>query len=111
MTPDPIFTGMYVPLVTPFTDDLRLAPDALARLAGEALSAGAAGLVALGTTAEAATLTEQEKRTVVRVCAAACREHGAPLIVGVGTNDTAAAVESLRELAAAGDAEIGRAHV
>ncbi|WP_017556529.1 4-hydroxy-tetrahydrodipicolinate synthase [Nocardiopsis baichengensis] len=104
MTPDPIFTGLYVPLVTPFTDDLRLAPDALARLADEALSAGASGLVALGTTAEAATLTAEEKRTVVRVCAAACREHGAPLIVGVGTNDTAAAVETLRELAAAGDA-------
>jgi 4-hydroxy-tetrahydrodipicolinate synthase len=103
MHDDPFFTGLYVPLVTPFTDDLRLAPDALARLADEALSGGARGLVALGTTAEAATLTAQEKRTVVRVCSAACREHGAPLIVGVGTGDTAAAIESLRELAATGD--------
>ncbi len=83
MKPDPIFTGLYVPLVTPFTDDLRLAPDALARLADEALSAGASGLVALGTTAESATLTAEEKQTVVRICAAACREHGAPLIVGL----------------------------
>ncbi|MFC8914406.1 dihydrodipicolinate synthase family protein [Streptomyces sp. NPDC057116] len=96
-------TGLFVPLVTPFTDDLRLAPDALARLADEALLAGARGLVALGTTAEAATLTAEEKRAVVRVCAAACRAHGAPLIVGVGTNDTAAAVATLRELAERGD--------
>ncbi|WP_030669297.1 4-hydroxy-tetrahydrodipicolinate synthase family protein [Streptomyces sp. NRRL B-1347] len=103
MKPEPNFNGLYVPLVTPFTDDLRLAPDALARLADEALSAGASGLVALGTTAESATLTAAEKRTVVRVCAAACRAHGAPLIVGVGTGDTAAAITSLRELAATGD--------
>ncbi len=103
MKTDPKFTGLYVPLVTPFTDDLRLAPDALARLADEALSAGASGLVALGTTAEAATLTAEEKQTVVQVCSAACRGHGAPLIVGVGTNDTATAIESLRALATRGD--------
>ncbi|MGW2918125.1 dihydrodipicolinate synthase family protein [Streptomyces angustmyceticus] len=103
MNPDPFFSGLYVPLVTPFTTDLRLAPDALARLADDALSAGASGLVALGTTAEAATLTAEEQQTVVRICAAACRAHGAPLTVGVGTNDTAAAITSLRALAAAGD--------
>ncbi|WP_017626794.1 dihydrodipicolinate synthase family protein [Nocardiopsis chromatogenes] len=104
MTPEPIFTGLYVPLVTPFTDDLRLDRGTLVRLADDALTAGASGLVALGTTAESAALTAEEKRTVVRVCSAACREHGAPLIVGVGTGDTASAVASLRELAAAGDA-------
>ncbi|QGV76852.1 4-hydroxy-tetrahydrodipicolinate synthase [Streptomyces ficellus] len=95
--------GLFVPLVTPFTEDLRVAPDALARLADEALSSGARGLVALGTTAEAATLTAEEQQTVVRVCAAACRAHRAPLIVGVGTNDTAAAITSLRRLAEDGD--------
>ncbi|MCX4638909.1 4-hydroxy-tetrahydrodipicolinate synthase [Streptomyces platensis] len=103
MKPNPLFNGLYVPLVTPFTDDLRLAPDALARLADEALSAGSSGLVALGTTAESATLTTEEKQTVVRICSAACRAHDAPLIVGVGTNDTAAAIKSLRELATTGD--------
>ncbi|WP_030781346.1 dihydrodipicolinate synthase family protein [Streptomyces sp. NRRL S-920] len=103
MKPDPIFQGLYVPLITPFTDDLRLAPDALARLADDALSAGAAGLVALGTTAETATLTAEERETVIRVCSAACRAHGAPLIVGAGTNDTAATITALRELAAQGD--------
>ncbi|MGW6588997.1 4-hydroxy-tetrahydrodipicolinate synthase [Streptomyces globisporus] len=104
MKPEANLTGLFVPLVTPFTDDLRLAPHALARLADEALSAGGArGLVALGTTAEAATLTTEEKQAVVRICSAACRAHGAPLIVGVGTNDTAAAITTLRELAQSGD--------
>ncbi|GGW23971.1 4-hydroxy-tetrahydrodipicolinate synthase [Streptomyces alanosinicus] len=104
MKPEANLTGLFVPLVTPFTDDLRLAPDALARLADEALSVGGArGLVALGTTAEAATLTAEEKQAVVRICAAACQAHGAPLIVGVGTNDTAAAITTLRELAQSGD--------
>ncbi|MFE0191638.1 4-hydroxy-tetrahydrodipicolinate synthase family protein [Streptomyces sp. NPDC058989] len=103
MKPEANLTGLFVPLVTPFTDDLHLAPDALACLASEALSAGARGLVALGTTGEAATLTAEEKRAVVRICSAACRAHGAPLIVGVGTNDTAAAVTTLRELAQSGD--------
>ncbi|MDA2808795.1 dihydrodipicolinate synthase family protein [Nocardiopsis suaedae] len=104
MTSEPILTGLYVPLITPFTDDLRLDRGALVRLADDALAAGASGLVALGTTAESATLTPEERRTVVRVCAAACREHGAPLVIGVGTNDTASAIASLRELAADGDA-------
>ncbi|MDA2811263.1 dihydrodipicolinate synthase family protein [Nocardiopsis sp. RSe5-2] len=104
MDSEPILTGLYVPLITPFTDDLRLDRGALARLADDALAAGASGLVALGTTAEAAALTPEEKRTVVGVCAAACREHGAPLIVGVGTGDTASAIAALRELAGTGDA-------
>ncbi|MEU3948981.1 dihydrodipicolinate synthase family protein [Streptomyces sp. NPDC029526] len=104
MKPDVSLSGLFVPLVTPFTDDLRLAPDALARLADEALTAGGArGLVALGTTAEAATLTAEERQTVVRICAAACRAHRAPLIVGVGTNDTASALATVRELAGRGD--------
>ncbi|WP_306189530.1 MULTISPECIES: dihydrodipicolinate synthase family protein [unclassified Streptomyces] len=104
MKPEANLSGLFVPLVTPFTDDLRLAPDALGRLADEALSVGGArGLVALGTTAEAATLTTEEKQDVVRICSAACRAHGAPLIVGVGTNDTVAAITTLRELAQSGD--------
>ncbi|MFF8830822.1 4-hydroxy-tetrahydrodipicolinate synthase [Streptomyces sp. NPDC015131] len=104
MKPEANLTGLFVPLVTPFTDDLSVDLDALARLADDALtSGGARGLVALGTTAETATLTVEEQRAVVRVCAAACRTHAAPLIVGVGTNDTAAAITTLRGLAERGD--------
>jgi hypothetical protein len=81
--------GLYVPLITPFTGEGDLAPDALERLAHAVLDGGATGLVALGTTGESATLTAAERRTVLDICAAACRERGATLVAGAGSNDTA----------------------
>ncbi len=45
--------GLYVPMITPFDESGAIALDALRALAQEVLTAGAAGLVALGTTAEA----------------------------------------------------------
>jgi 4-hydroxy-tetrahydrodipicolinate synthase len=92
--------GLYVPLITPFTDEGSLAPEALEKLAHDVLSDGAAGLVALGTTAEAPTLTTTERHAVLDICARVCRERGATLIAGAGTNDTAGTVQMLRELAA-----------
>ncbi|MBF6468586.1 4-hydroxy-tetrahydrodipicolinate synthase [Nocardia beijingensis] len=87
--------GLFVPLITPFTADGALAADALERLAHEVLDDGATGLVALGTTGEPATLTAAERAEVVAVCARVCRARDAPLIVGVGSNSTAASVEAL----------------
>ncbi len=81
--------GLWVPLVTPFTPDDRVDHDALARLAHRLLADGADGLVALGTTGEPATLTADERRSVVATCAAVCDEHGKPIMVGCGTNATA----------------------
>jgi 4-hydroxy-tetrahydrodipicolinate synthase len=98
MTSDLQLTGVYVPLVTPFGPDGGLDPDALERLGHEALGQGAAGLVALGTTAEAATLTERERTAVIEVCARVCRERRAPLLVGAGGNDTARAAAAVAEL-------------
>ncbi|WP_378741504.1 4-hydroxy-tetrahydrodipicolinate synthase [Nocardia brasiliensis] len=90
--------GLFVPLVTPFTADGALAADALEGLARSALEAGATGLVALGTTAETATLSTEERGLVVDICARACREHNAALIVGAGSNSTAASIEALANL-------------
>jgi 4-hydroxy-tetrahydrodipicolinate synthase len=97
---DHLLAGLHVPLVTPLTVDGQLASGALERLAHHVLDAGAAGLVALGTTGEPATLTPAERRTVLDVCARVCRERGATLIAGAGSNDTAASVDAVRELAA-----------
>jgi 4-hydroxy-tetrahydrodipicolinate synthase len=91
--------GLYVPLITPFTADGDLALGALEDLAHAVLDDGANGLVALGTTAEAATLTTAERRAVLDTCARACRSRGVTLIAGAGSNDTAATVASLRDLA------------
>jgi 4-hydroxy-tetrahydrodipicolinate synthase len=91
--------GLYVPLVTPFTDQGNLAPGALEKLALSVLDAGASGLVALGTTAEAATLTEAERRTVLGICARVCRDRRAPLIAGAGSNDTEGSARAVAALA------------
>lgn len=78
-------SGVFVPLVTPFDADGSVDIRALAALAESVLAAGAAGLVALGTTGEPATLTPRERAEVVAVC----RSLGAPLLVGAGGSATA----------------------
>ncbi|MEV7021440.1 dihydrodipicolinate synthase family protein [Kitasatospora sp. NPDC093558] len=92
--------GIYVPLITPFAADGSVALDALEKLAHEVLDAGAAGLVALGTTGEPAALSAEERRAVIDVCAAVCAGRGAQLIVGAHGGDTGATAESLAELGA-----------
>jgi 4-hydroxy-tetrahydrodipicolinate synthase len=92
--------GLYVPLITPFTAEGDLAPGALEELAHAVIGAGAAGLVALGTTGEPATLTAAERHAVLDICAGVCRERGASLIAAAGSNDTAGTVQALRDLAA-----------
>src|SRR5262249_39303194 len=76
-----------------------LALGALEDLAHAVIDDGANGLVALGTTAEAATLTTAERRAVLGTCARACRSRGVTLIAGAGSNDTASTLASLRDLA------------
>ncbi len=88
-------TGLFVPLVTPFTPTDELASEALESLARAVLDDGAAGIVALGTTGEPATLTADERRRVVDICAGVCVQRGAHLIVGAGSNSTTASAELL----------------
>lgn len=91
-------TGIFVALVTPFTDRGDVATADLERLAHTVIDQGAAGIVALGTTGESATLGPQERRDVVGICSAVCRERGVPLVVGVGSNDTAGTVRDVTNL-------------
>lgn len=104
MTQHTALTGIYVPLITPFSADGKIAQDALERLGHDVLDAGAAGIVALGTTGEPATLDSAEKSMVLDVCARVCRTRDVPLVVGAGTNDTTASAAALSGLARWGDA-------
>ena len=52
MATDASLRGVYIPIITPFSGDGSVATDALERLCHEYLDAGAAGIVALGTTGE-----------------------------------------------------------
>lgn len=86
-------TGIHVPLITPFAADGTVAADVLADLANQVIDDGVAGLVALGTTAEADTLDSAERVTVVDVCARVARARGVRLTVG-----TAGSVAALRAM-------------
>ncbi len=94
-------TGLYVPLITPFSATGDVANDALERLAHEMLDAGAAGLVALGTTAEPASLSPGEQRAAVDVIARVCRERSAQLLVGAGGTEAVSALRGRPEVVAA----------
>jgi 4-hydroxy-tetrahydrodipicolinate synthase len=93
-----MFTGIHVPLITPYEPDGEVAFGALAKLADHVLGQGASGLVALGTTGEVAALTPDERRRVIETCAAACGARGLPLTAGVTGNDTRSVARALREL-------------
>lgn len=98
MPTERLLQGVYVPLITPFAADGSVALDALERLAHDVLDAGCVGLVALGTTGESALLDHDEQQAVIDVCARACVDRGAQLIVGAGTNSTARTVAAVRAL-------------
>src|SRR3954453_6319951 len=80
--------GVFVPLVTPFTEDDMVDLHALEALAASVLEAGARGVVALATTGEPTSLTTEERDEVVACIARVCADRGGELIVGAGTYDT-----------------------
>ncbi len=89
------FVGTGVALVTPFKNDLSIDIDALATIVNHCLDGGVDYLVVMGTTAEAATLSEAEKQivisTVVKVNAGRL-----PLVLGIGGNNTSAIIETIK---------------
>jgi 4-hydroxy-tetrahydrodipicolinate synthase len=92
-------SGLFPPLVTPFTEDDRVDLDSLERLAAQVIDDGAAGIVVLATTGEATSLTADEREAAVATCAAVCADKDAILIVGAGTNDTRTTIERHEALA------------
>jgi len=87
-------TGTGVALVTPFTDDGRVDHPALERLVNYQIDNGIDYLVVLGTTAETATLS-QEERTFVKETVIRANAGRLPLVVGIGGNNTAEVVREL----------------
>ena len=94
-----VLRGVYPAAVTPFQRDGSLALEALEGLVHGFLDAGSAGVVALGTTGESAALEPGEKQAVIDLCARICAQRDAQLIVGAGTNNTAASVAAVEALA------------
>lgn len=86
------FSGIWIPLVTPFSADGAVDHAALRRLIGLYAEAGVAGVVALGTTGEPSSLDAAEQEAVLATTLDAA--GGAlPVIVGVSGNNA----RSMRE--------------
>lgn len=87
--------GTGVALITPFKKDFSVDVDALRNIVNYQIDNGIDYLVVLGTTAESATLTSEEKKLVVNTVIEANKGR-LPLVLGVGGNDTAKVVEELK---------------
>ena len=101
MTAAALITGCHTALVTPFTATGVVDEAAYRALVDWQIAEGVSGLVPVGSTGEAATLSLEERLRVVRVCVE--QTAGRVLIIaGAGGNDTALAIETSRAMAAAG---------
>ncbi|MEL4308757.1 4-hydroxy-tetrahydrodipicolinate synthase [Joostella sp. CR20] len=89
------FLGTGVALVTPFREDLSVDVEALINIVNHVIAGGVEYLVVLGTTAESATLTKEEKELVKQTIVKANNKR-VPLVVGVGGNNTAEVVNELK---------------
>ena len=86
-----IFRGVATALITPFSDG-RIDFDTLEALIDRQIEAGVEALVIGGTTAEAATLSDEERYSLFRK-AKEIADGKCKLIFGTGTNDTRVAVK------------------
>lgn len=90
-----VLQGVFTALITPFKNG-ALDLDALKRLTERQLKAGVHGLVPLGSTGEAATLTFEERAEVIRAVLSLAKGT-VPVIVGTGTNSTQSTIEATRQ--------------
>ncbi|HPF52101.1 MAG TPA: 4-hydroxy-tetrahydrodipicolinate synthase [Draconibacterium sp.] len=81
-----LFTGAAVALITPFTKDNQVDYKSLETVVEKQVKGGMDYLVALGTTAETATLSGPEKANIVELVKE--KSEGLPVVVGMGGNDT-----------------------
>jgi len=88
------FTGTGVALITPFKKDFSVDTDALKRIVNYQIEGGIDYLVVLGTTAEAATLSKDEKELVIDTVVSA-NNGRLPLVLGVGSNNTKEVTDEL----------------
>lgn len=79
--------GMGVALVTPFKEDLSVDVKGLTKLVTFNIDNGTDFLVVLGTTAENATLSQEEKTLVINTIITANNSR-LPLVLGIGGNNT-----------------------
>ncbi len=89
------FTGLGIALITPFKEDESIDFDALGRLLDYQLQNSIDYLVVLGTTAETPTLSEAEKKDVLKFVQEKVNGR-VPIVLGCGGNNTRGIVNTLQ---------------
>ena len=89
------FRGTGIALITPFTADHSVDTDALTSIVNHVIDNGADFLVILGTTSEAPTLTQEEKKLVISTILKA-NNGRLPALLGMGGNNTQAVIEAIK---------------
>jgi 4-hydroxy-tetrahydrodipicolinate synthase len=99
----PAIRGALTALVTPITPDGAVDEAAFRRLVRWQVLAGIDGLVPVGTTGEAPTLSEAERDRLIAITVEVASERPSrgrvAIVPGTGTNDTAATVRATRRAA------------
>ncbi len=96
-----MLTGCFTALVTPFDPHGAIDEKAFAALVDWQIAEGIDGVVPVGSTGEAATMSLDERLRVVRI--AVERAAGrVPVIAGAGGNDTRLAIETSKAMGATG---------
>ncbi len=102
----PLLRGAFTALVTPFTADGALDEAAYRRLVAWQILAGIDGIVPVGTTGEAPTLSTAERERCIQIAVETVADRPSrtriPVIAGTGTNDTRASIEATRRAAELG---------
>ncbi|MCL5784809.1 MAG: 4-hydroxy-tetrahydrodipicolinate synthase [Patescibacteria group bacterium] len=87
------FTGTITAIVTPFLEDGSIDVEALKKLVEFQVKNGVSGIVPCGSTGEAATMDEEEKKLVIKTVVDQVKKR-VPVIAGAGSNDTQKAIKS-----------------
>ena len=90
-----LFKGAGVALITPFHEDGSVNYEKLTEILEEQIAEGTDAIVSVGTTGEAATLTEDEHIEVIAYTVKVVN-HRIPVIAGTGSNCTATAIDLSR---------------
>ena len=93
--------GSFVPLVTPFDEDLKVDYETYARLVDRQVAGGSHGVVVTGTSGEPSSLTVSERAELIRVAVQASAGR-LPVVAATGSQSLAETVELTRQAEAAG---------
>lgn len=88
------FKGLGVAMVTPFNREKEIDFDATERMVEHLIGGGVNYLVVLGTTGESVTLSDKEKKSLVKFVVKQNKKR-VPIVVGVGGNDTRHVIETI----------------